>query len=45
MTWMVTAGIVRFEHVPEPRSLAEADENRHRLRADTLLVDIWSETI
>jgi len=26
MTWMVPAGNVRFEHVPAPRSLADAAE-------------------
>ena len=27
MTWMVPAGNVRFEHVPAPRSLADAAES------------------
>jgi len=27
MTWMVPAGNVRFENVPAPRSLAEAEED------------------
>ena len=27
MTWMVPAGNVRFENVPAPRSLAEADDD------------------
>jgi hypothetical protein len=27
MTWMVPAGNVRFESVPAPRSMAEAEED------------------
>jgi hypothetical protein len=27
MTWMVPAGNVRFENVPAPRSIAEAEED------------------